>query len=95
MNLIQFISQHPTESAAIAGVAMVIVGQIVKKTGLAGQYVAAGLAVIVGISYTAFTTFVPVEVQQNVVAFAGTAFATSWTLYELMYKPVRKMITGQ
>lgn len=89
MNLIQLISQHPTEAAAIAGVLMLVVAQLVKKTGLEGKYVAAGLCVLIGLAYTAFVTYVPVAVQQNVIAFASTAFTTSWALYEMLWKPAR------
>lgn len=94
MDFVQLAAQHPTEMAAVVGVAMLLIGQLVKKTGMEGKYVATILCVLIGLGYTAFTTFVPVEAQSSIVSFASTSFTTSWALYELAWKPVRNKMAG-
>ena len=91
--MFDFISTNPVLASAITGAVMYIVACLVKKTGLPSKYIVAGLTVLVGVGYTAFTKWVPVEVQENIVAFASTALATSWAIYEMIHKPAKaKMI---
>lgn len=90
----ELITSNATAIAALVGVAMLLIGQLAKCTGLEGKYVAAGMAVAVGILYTAFQKYVPADTQKNVVSFVGTAFTTSWALYELLWKPVRTKLNA-
>lgn len=80
---------EPSALAALVGAVILLIGQLVKKTGIEGKYVAAALAVLAGVAYTAFKQLVPLELQTSVVGFTSTAFATSWFLFEMIWKPVR------
>lgn len=82
----------PTMMAVLSGVGMLLIGQVVKRYGFEGKYVAAALAVAIGIGYTFFKMAVPQEQQEALIGFVTTAFTTSWVIYEFVWKPVRSKI---
>lgn len=73
--------------AAVVGLVLFLLLQVSKKTKVPTQVYIVGFAIVGGIGYTLFKQFLPVEMQESVVSFVSTAFASSWFLYEILYKP--------
>ena len=66
--------------------------QYAKKHPLIGgspKILAAGIAVGIGICYAVFQVFVPVDMQQSLIAFCATIWAGSIAVYEVI-KPFLK-----
>lgn len=82
----------PAILAAIGAVAVMVVTEIGRRTGLATQWVLVGATALIGICYVAFERFVPPAVQEHVISFAAQAFVIQWALYEGIWKKVRQQL---
>lgn len=76
----------PEMISGVVGIALFAIVQLSKYTKLVPEAVIIGGSIIVGILYTLFSKYLPMELQQNVVAFVSTAFKTSWMIYTVIYK---------
>jgi len=76
----------PEMISAIVGIVLFLIIQLSKYTKLAPEVVIITSAIVTGILYTLYSYLLPIELQQHVIAFVSTAFATSWTLYVIIYK---------
>jgi uncharacterized membrane protein YebE (DUF533 family) len=68
--------------AALAGLLINAAAGLSKWLKVETKHVVLGTAVAIGLGYTAFTMYLPVELQDNVVAFVMTALSTSWIVWE-------------
>lgn len=77
--------------AALAGLLINGIAILAKWLKLPAKHIVLAAALLIGAGYTAFTMYVPVELQDNVVAFVTTAMSTSWVVWEYVLPLLRKM----
>lgn len=73
--------------AILAGLVLTAVTQFAKNQGIEAKYIVVVLAAVLGAGYTAFVTYLPVELQDSIRAFITTAMSTAWLVYEFILKP--------
>lgn len=77
--------------AALAGLVINALAALAKWLKIPAKHVVLGVAVLIGIAYTAFSTYVPADLQTSIVTFAATAMSTSWIVWEYVLPILRKM----
>lgn len=76
-------------STLVAGLQLLI-NNIAKKTGIPTSYIVIATTLLVGVGYTIFKTYLPVGMQEEVLAFTTRTFATQWLIYEALLKDKQK-----
>jgi uncharacterized membrane protein YfcA len=64
--------------------------QIAKKLNIPSTVALLGFSFLVGFGYSAFVTFVPEEMKENVVKFAVQGFTFAVTFYQFFLKKLAK-----
>ena len=77
--------------AALAGLVINGLAALAKALKLPAKHVVLAAAVLIGIGYTAFTTYVPTDLQTSIVTFVATAMSTSWIVWEYVLPMLRKL----
>lgn len=75
-------------SLAVVVGALVINGltTLAKHFNIPSKYALVGAALLASIGYTAFTMYIPVDIQSNVLAFGTSAVGTAVLVYEFLLK---------
>lgn len=60
-----------------------------KPRGWSSRFVLVSIAIIVGVGYELFTTFVPLSYQMGILQFISSTIATGWGIYELLIRPAK------
>lgn len=70
----------------LSGALVSFVTQIAKNHEVHPHVVVAGMSIVFGVLYWAFTQYLPEELQTNIVGFIGGSMGTATLVYEWFIK---------